>query len=339
MEILERAPSSWDEHVRVAALVEGLTEAYRELGYEVYYLKSSQGFATFHLRHANRLGSLLRRANVFCDARSSLFITDVVAAAKVLGIPLLRLGNPIFGFDLNLALPAGRLRLTEKHSFVTDLTFDLDQIIRKFSTTRQRNIKKAKRSDIQISAVDSTEKAKWYFALSEETTDRIRTHKYYRSYPFSFFTKLLEAMVPRRQALCLIAVRQGEPLAGGLFTVKNGVMVYFHGCSARKDGQGSLQAASLLFLHALERAKLMGCQKFDWGGCSPEAPKSDSRYGVYQYKKGWGGDLVTFYNADLQVNQTVAWIQERILVPIYERLRRNSPAFVERFEGQHNKST
>jgi lipid II:glycine glycyltransferase (peptidoglycan interpeptide bridge formation enzyme) len=337
MEILEHAPGSWDEQVKVAALLQGFTEAHRELGYQVYYLKSSQGFATFHVREGNRMGGpLFRRANTFCDARSALFMKEVVAAAKTLSIPLLRLGNPIFGFERGLSLQEELFILTKRHTFITDLTQGMDRIVQQFSATRRRNINKARRSGIQVSLLNSPQKAEWYFTLSKETTDRIRAHKYYRSYPLRFFTSLLDTMLPRQQVLGLIAERQGMPLAGGLFTIKNGMMVYYHGCSARREGEGSLQAASLLFLHALEQAKMMGCRNFDWGGCSPDAPKNDSRHGVYRYKKGWGGELATFYNADLWVNQAVAWIQERVLAPIYDRLRRNNPTLAERVAGQPN---
>jgi hypothetical protein len=39
---------------------------------------------------------------------------------------------------------------------------------------------------------------------------------------------------------------------------------------------------------------------------------------------------LTDYNGDAWVNQPVTWMQERILAPVYERLRRYTPSFAER---------
>jgi hypothetical protein len=330
MEIFEQAPLGWDDTVRSAALLAGFTEAHQALGYQVYYLRSVHGYATFHVRGGRRLGGLFRRANVFCEAHTKDFAKELMHTARTLGIPLLRLGNSIYGLAAPLILDSRTVALRTRHTFVTDLTPDLETIVRQFSSARRRNIKKAERVGITVHLADSVDDMRLYSALSDETTQRIREHSYYKVYPLRFFTTFYDMLVPRVQAFCLLAKQNGYPLAGGFFTIKDGTAVYYHGCSTRQEGIGAQQAASLLFLRALAHAKAQGCKQFDWGGCSPHAPKNDSRFGVYHYKKGWGGELVAFYNADVWVNRPLAWLQEWFLVPTYERLRRSVPHFAER---------
>lgn len=330
MEILTHAPSDWDDSVRSAALLVGFTEAHRRLGYQVYYLRSEAGCATLHVRGSQRFGALRRRAYVFCEAQTATFFEVLLGAARTLKIPLLRLGNPIYGVP---HLPTSDTYIVvehPRHTFVTDLTVDMDAIVQEFSSARRRNINKAKRSGIIVQRVQSVAEMSLYSRLTDETTQRIRERGYHRAYPLDFFTTLFDTMVPKDQAFCLLAAHHGQPLAGGFFTLNAGTAVYYHGCSTRQEGAGSQQAASLVFLEALVYAKERGCTRFDWGGCSPEVPKDDSRFGVYQYKKGWGGQLVSFYNGDVWVSWPVAWLQERLLGPAYERLRRYTPHFAER---------
>jgi lipid II:glycine glycyltransferase (peptidoglycan interpeptide bridge formation enzyme) len=105
-------------------------------------------------------------------------------------------------------------------------------------------------------------------------------------------------------------------------------MVYFQGASSRDTSLTPLQAPAACFWAAIRIAKARKIRVFDFGGHTPGLPPSDSRHGVYEFKKKWGGVESQFYNAEIiispyryRLQETVGKVLWRVLHPTYFRIQ------------------
>jgi GNAT superfamily N-acetyltransferase len=114
-----------------------------------------------------------------------------------------------------------------------------------------------------------------------------------RRYPVRPATRILalwREYVERDNGVMFFAEHDGEIL-GGLCGVRAGRRASFQAMAIRRDhpfrdlGQGAL-----LYWSFIEWAKAAGCEAIDWGGSATAYPPNptDSGYGVYQFKRGFG---------------------------------------------------
>jgi peptidoglycan pentaglycine glycine transferase (the first glycine) len=153
-----------------------------------------------------------------------------------------------------------------------------------------------------------------FYDLMEETGERdafgIHTRAYYR--------KALELFAAKGQVALMMAEYEGEPLAGLLVFAVGRKSWYIAGASS--DRHRNLMPAYAVQWAAIRWAKALGCTTYDlWG--IPDAgeamleaeftERSDGLWGVYRFKRGFGGDVVRY---------TGMW--ERALNPLYPLVSR-----------------
>jgi lipid II:glycine glycyltransferase (peptidoglycan interpeptide bridge formation enzyme) len=97
-------------------------------------------------------------------------------------------------------------------------------------------------------------------------------------------------------------------------------MLYYLGGSTRDRELTAKQAPAAVFWHAIRQARLLGMARFDLGGCTPTSDPNDARYGVYTFKKRWGGRIETFYNHEVVLSPAAVRFQEQVLSPAWDRL-------------------
>jgi hypothetical protein len=126
-------------------------------------------------------------------------------------------------------------------------------------------------------------------------------------------------MVPRRQALVLIARAGQTALAGGTFVMTDQRFAYLHGCSTRDRELTPKQGPTALFWHAMRLACSLGCTTFDMGAVTPTTDPTHPHYSVYEYKKGWGGRLEAVQAGDVVVSPWKFRFQDSVLAPMWDR--------------------
>jgi len=104
--------------------------------------------------------------------------------------------------------------------------------------------------------------------------------------------------VPRSAAL-ILAEHEGDPLAGIMVFAVSNVVWYFYGASS--NVKRNLMAAYGVQWAAIQWAKKRGCAVYDLWGIPDEDEatleaqferRSDGLWGVYGFKRGWGGQVV-----------------------------------------------
>ncbi len=72
----------------------------------------------------------------------------------------------------------------------------------------------------------------------------------------------------------------------------------------------------LLHWEAIRWAKEQGCEAYDFVGAPNELDESDSMWGVYRFKKGFGGELVRTIGEWDYALRPAAYRAYRLLMPI-----------------------
>lgn len=173
---------------------------------------------------------------------------------------------------------------------------------------------------MEVTEAQSLADVEAYHRLSSDTADRIRTRSRFTELPLAFFVDIWRSMVPAGHARLFLARHAGELIAGNLFLIHGDTMLYYQGASTRDRAQTLRQAPAACFWTAIREARKLGLARFDFGGCTPTADPADPRHGVWEFKKKWGGELVTFYNAEVLLAPRVVALQDRVVAPLWQRV-------------------
>jgi hypothetical protein len=320
---LASTPSAgWKTLVRDAIQLPEFAQAMRHLGYRPYYVARGRAAALVQIRDPLPALGLFGRAYVYSSGEDAEFLDTVLAVLARRRIPYARIGNTMWGVEqrASLALLARRgVRIMPRHTIVLDLARDERAILAGMDGA-ERKIRKAMREGVEVTEAQSLADVEAYHRLSCQTADRIRARSRFTELPLAFFVDLWRRMIPAGHAQLFLARHAGELIAGNLFVIHGDTMLYYQGASTRDRAQTLRQAPAACFWAAIRAARARGLKRFDFGGCTPTEDPSDPRYGVYEFKKKWGGALVTFYNAEILLAPRVVALQERVLAPLWQRV-------------------
>ncbi len=314
-------PADWEAIARDAGQLPEFAEAARRLGYRPYYAARGDAAALVQIRDPLPALGIFGRAYVYPSGEDAAFLADVVAALARRRIPFVRVGNTMWGVrdQRHLELRDRRVTVTARHTPVLDLTADERALLAGMDGA-QRKIRKAEREGVEVTEARSIADVEAYHRLSSGTADRIRTRSRFTELPLGFFLDIWRRMIPAGHARLFLARHGGELIAGNLFLIHRDTMLYYQGASTRDRAHTLRQAPAACFWMAIREARKLGLARFDFGGCTPTADPADPRYGVWEFKKKWGGRLVTFYNADVLLAPRIVEFQDRIVAPLWQSI-------------------
>lgn len=314
-------PPGWKALVRDAVQLPEFAEAGRHLGYVPYYAERGPAAALVQIRDPLPALGLLGRAYVYPSGEDRTFLADVLTGLGRRRIPFVRVGNTMWGVPdpSVLGVEGRRVQVIARHTVVLDITRD-ERALLKGMQGAERKIRKADREGVEVTEAHSLADIEAYHALSRDTADRIRTRSRFTELPLAFFVEVWRRMVPAGHARIFLARHEGRLIAGNLFLIHGDTMLYYQGASTRDRAQTLRQAPAACFWAAIRAARALGLRRFDFGGCTPTDDPGDPRYGVWEFKKKWGGELRTFHNAEVLLAPCVVALQDRIVAPLWQRV-------------------
>ena len=136
-----------------------------------------------------------------------------------------------------------------------------------------------------------------------------------------YYQRAYELLHPRQMGEILVAEYEGKPLAA-LFVARNGNRAYYlYGAST--DEERNRMPTYLLQLEAMKWAKARGCEEYDLWGVPDEDEttleanferRNDGLWGVYRFKRGFGGKLKRAVQAmDRVYNPLLYWAYLRFI--------------------------
>jgi peptidoglycan pentaglycine glycine transferase (the first glycine) len=198
-------------------------------------------------------------------------------------------------WDCSQSPPAGfresNHSIQPQRTLVVDLTAEEDHILGRMKQKTRYNIRLALRKGI---VVRTSSDINAFYRLLEVTGGRdefgVHSPAYYR--------RAYEHFHPQGECELFLAEFQGEPLAGLMAFAHGQRAWYFYGASSNKHRER--MPTYLLQWEAMRWARAQGCKEYDMWGV-PDADeetleanftqRSDGLWGVYRFKRGFGGEL------------------------------------------------
>ena len=121
----------------------------------------------------------------------------------------------------------------------------------------------------------------------------------------SYYQKMLEALGDKAQLL--VAKYGGKVIAGGIFVYLEEWGIYYYGASDHSYRKS--MAPYLIQWHAIQEAKKRGCKFYDFLGIAPENTPNHPWAGVTDFKKKFGGQVVSYPQAkDMIIRPFWYWV-------------------------------
>jgi peptidoglycan pentaglycine glycine transferase (the first glycine) len=176
-------------------------------------------------------------------------------------------------------------------TIIINIKDDEDTILARMKPKTRYNIRLAEKKGVTIHTSDDIES---FHKMMTVTGGRdgfgIHSLEYYK--------RAYELLHPKGLGEILVAEYEGKPLAA-LFVARNGRCAYYlYGAST--DEERNRMPTYLLQWEAMKWAKAHGCEEYDLWGVPDEdeatleanfESRHDTLWGVYRFKRGFGGEL------------------------------------------------
>ncbi|KAA3644951.1 MAG: peptidoglycan bridge formation glycyltransferase FemA/FemB family protein [Chloroflexi bacterium] len=184
-----------------------------------------------------------------------------------------------------------RHSIQPRRTVVVDLSPDEDAILAIMKQKTRYNIRLAQRKDVEVRATDDIDA---FYEMMTVTGQRdgfgVHTKAYYQ--------RAYDLFHPLGMCELLLAEYQGQPLAGLMAFASGPRSWYLYGASTNQER--NRMPTYLLQWAAMRWAKSKGCTEYDLYGVPDEdqttleenfTQRSDGLWGVYRFKRGFGGEL------------------------------------------------
>ena len=188
----------------------------------------------------------------------------------------------------NWNLKKANTNILPSDTIFINLKKDLNQLQKEMKPKTRYNINLSFRKGIAVRKAELNELPVWY-KLYEETCNRngifLHDIEYFQAV---LSTKLNDVNSPATVEL-LIAELDTEPLAAMFIVYSNNRATYLYGASS--SVKRNHMATYALQWEAIKKAKDKGCKEYDMFGIAAKPEPSHPLYGLYRFKKGFGGNI------------------------------------------------
>jgi peptidoglycan pentaglycine glycine transferase (the first glycine) len=177
------------------------------------------------------------------------------------------------------------------------------------------NIRLASRKGVVIRQAENKEDLRIFYDILLETAQRdqflIRGYEY--------FEWIWDHMVLNGYGQIFVAEYEGQAIAATLAMILGEKAWYLYGASSNEHR--NVMPNYLIQWEMIRWAKQQGCTMYDFRGVSGDLDENNPLYGLYRFKKGFGGELTEFIGEYDQVySRFFDWLWIHAL-PIYLKIR------------------
>jgi hypothetical protein len=170
-----------------------------------------------------------------------------------------------------------------------DLTKDGTRLLREMRPKTRYNVGLSQRKGVRVRRADASDLDTWY-ALYSETCKRNSIYLHKAEYFKAVFATRTSDAKSQAEVELLIAELGDIPLAAMFLVVSAKRATYLYGASS--SIKRNHMATYALQWEAMRRAKQKGCTEYDMFGVAPRPDPSHPLYGLYRFKKGFGGSVL-----------------------------------------------
>lgn len=191
----------------------------------------------------------------------------------------------------NLKLETSPHNIQPPRTIIINIKDDEDALLAKMKQKTRYNIRLAEKKEVTVRAWDDIESFH-RMMLVTGGRDGFGVHS------LEYYKRAYDLFHPKGMCEILVAEYEGKPLAA-LFVARNGNRAYYlYGASM--DEERNRMPTYLLQWEAMKWAKARGCEEYDLWGVPDEdeatleenfEKRQDGLWGVYRFKRGFGGEL------------------------------------------------
>ena len=192
------------------------------------------------------------------------------------------------------------------------INLDVDESVDILTAMKQKtryNVGLAKRKGVVVRVGDLADVAAFH-SMMEVTTER----KAFGAHGLNYYEDFFRLFAKDETTRLFVAEHEGEPLAAVLATAVGKTAIYLYGASTNHKRE--LMSPYLLQWEAMQWARSKGCLTYDMWGV-PDADeatleanfeqRNEGLWGVYRFKRGFGGQVVRHIGAWVRVLSPVRW--------------------------------
>ena len=181
-----------------------------------------------------------------------------------------------------------------RRTILVELDGEPEALLERMRQKTRYNVRLAARKGVTVRAGDEADLPAFY-RLLQVTAERDR----FAVHSLEYYAAAHRLFVPTGQGRLLLAEHEGQLLAGLVVFGFGDTACYMYGASS--DESRNLMPNYLLQWEAMRWAKELGCRSYDLWGVPDEdegaleaqfADRNDGLWGVYRFKRGFGGRLV-----------------------------------------------
>ncbi len=170
-----------------------------------------------------------------------------------------------------------------RRSWVLDIRPDAEKLLANFKMTWRQNVRSAERKGVVIREVTTDADFDAYYALLKITSERDDFFVHDKD----FHKEILRHFASKGDAVLYLAEHEGEAIAAKML-IRFGDWCWDM-FGATSNNKRNLKPAYLLQYQCFLWAKAHGCSYFDFRTIPEILEPGEEMWGVYEYKKGFGG--------------------------------------------------
>jgi peptidoglycan pentaglycine glycine transferase (the first glycine) len=257
-------------------------------GVQILFRKLPLGYTVGYIPKANLDESLLPEIDSVCKSHRAIFLKlepDSWDSETIIHHSHLHLHQVQVSFIISPH------NIQSPRTIIVDIRGTEEEILARMKQKTRYNIRLAEKKGVIVrewSDVNAFHK----MMLITGGRDEFGVHS------LEYYKRAYELLQPKGLGEILVAEYEGKPLAA-LFVARNGNRAYYlYGAST--DEERNRMPTYLLQWEAMKWAKARGCEEYDLWGVPDEdqaaleanfESRHDGLWGVYRFKRGFGGEL------------------------------------------------
>ena len=173
-------------------------------------------------------------------------------------------------------------------TIILDIQADEATLLAQMKEKWRSNVRLSARKGVEIRVAASHADVDAWYALLQTTG----TRDDFGIHALDYYRRAWDIFVPRGQARLFLAYAQGELLAGIFVACLGYEAIYLYGASG--NTQRNLMPNYLLQWEAIQWARANGARAYDFWGIPATDESDEAMAGVYRFKSGWGGQVISF---------------------------------------------
>lgn len=194
-------------------------------------------------------------------------------------------------------------------TIVLDLQASEDELRARMKEKWRYNIGLAARRGVQVRVAETLADVQAWYNLLQITGQRDQ----FGIHTLDYYVQAWKLLSRQEQTVLLLAEYEGQLLAGIFVSLFAHEAIYLYGASSNEHR--NLMPNYLLQWEAIRWARQRGAWRYDLWGIPHTDNEGEAMAGVYRFKRGWGGRVVTFAGGFEQVYHPLAMNIARRFLP------------------------